>query len=389
MHLRRLFWLLWILAAAALYLFINNLGTRVVLLSSIIVPLLSIGVCALASAKLAAEVALPRQCQKGQRLTGLLQIENRSMVPIVQMNCVLKCDNLLTGEKQEQKLWFSIEGKCGTAIPFDLKMTRCGKRRITVGDFRTMDVFGLAAFPLKCEARQELVIVPHGFEMQVKLIEDMLLSLDSETYSMAKAGTDSSETFAIREYVPGDSMKSIHWKLSQKADRLMVRELGLPIVNRVLLLLETSITETETVRADQIDALAEAFVSLSQALLGQDIQHSLGWKDMKTGIYVQYEIAETDHLAAAVGEIMGNTFGNRDTSVADCFLNFHERCSYAHVAVISPCAAADFADLYCGNRLTLLLNSPDGQAAGMQPDGVFVVPFSEKTYKIELNAVEL
>ncbi len=63
--------------------------------------------------------------------------------------------------------------------------------------------------------------------------------MDSDEYSMRKAGYDPSETFAIREYQPGDRIRQIHWKLTEKFDSLMVRDYGLPIQNTVLLLLET------------------------------------------------------------------------------------------------------------------------------------------------------
>lgn len=40
---------------------------------------------------------------------------------------------------------------------------------------------------------------------------------------MTKPGSDSGETFAVREYVPDGSIKNIHWKLSQKQDKLMAQ----------------------------------------------------------------------------------------------------------------------------------------------------------------------
>ncbi|MCQ2538114.1 MAG: DUF58 domain-containing protein [Lachnospiraceae bacterium] len=40
---------------------------------------------------------------------------------------------------------------------------------------------------------------------------------------------DPSEAYGIREYVPGDSIKSIHWKLSEKTGKTMVREYGMPV----------------------------------------------------------------------------------------------------------------------------------------------------------------
>ena len=38
-----------------------------------------------------------------------------------------------------------------------------------------------------------------------------------------KKGYDFSEVTGIREYIPGDKLQNIHWKLSAKKDILMVR----------------------------------------------------------------------------------------------------------------------------------------------------------------------
>ena len=86
-------------------------------------------------------------------------------------------------------------------------------------------------------------------------------------------GYDYSEPYQIREYVPGDGLRQIHWKLSQKTDSLMVRELGLPVAEEVLLLLDTSITVRENA-ADALDAAMTALLSLSRSLTEQGITHS-------------------------------------------------------------------------------------------------------------------
>ena len=39
-----------------------------------------------------------------------------------------------------------------------------------------------------------------------------------------KRGTEYNPDYEVREYVAGDELKSIHWKLSAKQDKLMVRE---------------------------------------------------------------------------------------------------------------------------------------------------------------------
>ena len=46
----------------------------------------------------------------------------------------------------------------------------------------------------------------------------------SEVEETQKKGYDFSEVTDVREYIPGDKLMNIHWKLSAKRDVLMVKE---------------------------------------------------------------------------------------------------------------------------------------------------------------------
>lgn len=48
--------------------------------------------------------------------------------------------------------------------------------------------------------------------------------MESFRYSGSRPGDDPGETYDIREYRSGDSIRQIHWKLSGKLDDIMIRE---------------------------------------------------------------------------------------------------------------------------------------------------------------------
>ena len=122
------------------------------------------------------------------------------------------------------------------------------------------------------------MIAPNIFPMETQIAYGESTNMDSDEYSMKKAGYDPSETFAIREYQPGDRIRQIHWKLTEKFDNLMVRDYGLPIQNTILLLLETGYAQDKP-DPDCMDALAEALLSVSQELASQQVVHSIGWQN--------------------------------------------------------------------------------------------------------------
>ncbi len=54
---------------------------------------------------------------------------------------------------------------------------------------------------------------------------------------------EKSDVGNIREYIPGDSLKSIHWKLSSKTDELEVREFNSSTARRVFIFCDLSVPE--------------------------------------------------------------------------------------------------------------------------------------------------
>ena len=52
---------------------------------------------------------------------------------------------------------------------------------------------------------------------------------DCTEYAPDQKGADRTETMQIRDYVPGDPLQQIHWKLSTKLDRLIVRDPAQPV----------------------------------------------------------------------------------------------------------------------------------------------------------------
>ncbi|MBQ7896184.1 MAG: DUF58 domain-containing protein, partial [Oscillospiraceae bacterium] len=95
-------------------------------------------------------------------------------------------------------------------------------------------------------------------------------------YSPHKPGWDVSEIFQIRDYVEGDSLRQIHWKLSGKMDRLVVRDPSLPVMRSLLLFWDRSNTALSN---ESMDAQAETVASLCRTLLDNSIVFTIGWNE--------------------------------------------------------------------------------------------------------------
>lgn len=370
----RVLWLCLTLSAAALYLFGNSAATFAVLMAAIFAPVLSIASAFLFLRGVKAALELPGSCAAGDTVEARLELSGGRLMPSV--DCTLAVENVYTGERVERELTAGHDGAVIKLTP-----SHCGLVRVSMAAVRLRDPLGLVRLRTRATAEREILVEPRRFEMRITLADDVDITAESDEYSMTKPGSDSSETFGVREYQPGDPIKRIHWKLSQKSQNLMLRELGLPIVRRALILLETTFPEGENPRPEPLHAAAEVFFSVSAALCEQETAHVAAWRRGET--LVCREIETVEDVVAAAAEWLSEPTREGGASIAELYAETFERCGYAHVAVISPCAPRGVELLYGGNRVTALC--PYG-GAGLE--GVHLRVFSDKNYAAELREWE-
>ena len=141
-------------------------------------------------------------------------------------------------------------------------------------------VFGLVGAKKPVGLTAPSLVLPDVWPVELTVSERRSPDMDSSEYSMYHPGNDPSETFALREYLPGDRIKNIHWKLSEKTDHLLVRQLGLPVNNAILLVLDN--TADTAPSPEEREALGEAAVSVSAALCEAGLPHQAAWLDRET-----------------------------------------------------------------------------------------------------------
>lgn len=386
----RCLWALWLLGIGMLYLFKNDIEARIILIASFFIPALLIIFAWIAVRKVDASLEVPEVCGKGTSVGGKIMIRNGSILPALRVSCTIKCQNMLTGERKEEKLRIVLMTKGEKCLSFDAGSDYCGKLHISIADCRLRDMFGLSAWKLKPPAEKTLVVVAETFEPQVTIVENVNAIIDSDTYSMTKSGSDPSETFAIREYVPGDSIKSIHWKLSQKSESLMVREYGFPIINQILLLFEAScLAEYGIPTPKQTDAMAEAFLSISASLAKQGIFHTIGWRHSESGLFISHEIRFMEELDAVTEEFLSNTVMVGQMTTIGCYRKFYDQCAYGHVAIVSSYVEPDIDMLFNGNRINVLNCIVNSVKDAVCPNSIQQVLFSDSNYREDLGRLEL
>lgn len=136
-----------------------------------------------------------------------------------------------------------------------------------------VDVFGISKSKLIGFEEVRACVYPRPVKIQVERSKETVGSPREDGVIQNRRGSDPSEMFDIREYIPGDDIRSIHWKLSCKTDDLILRQASEPSHYDVVLLLDIGLMKNGKRLSEKLlnEAVANA-VSIAEQLIKQGIK---------------------------------------------------------------------------------------------------------------------
>lgn len=110
-----------------------------------------------------------------------------------------------------------------TSISYPVTSSHCGIVTITLSELYIYDFLNIFSFRKQLNLTREIPVFPNYNMIDQDFSMDFSQGYNNLDESQTK-GNDTSEVSDIREYIPGDKLQNIHWKLSAKKDILMVKE---------------------------------------------------------------------------------------------------------------------------------------------------------------------
>lgn len=104
----------------------------------------------------------------------------------------------------------------------------CGEASAVCINAEVCDLLKLFRWKTEFFREKRTVIWPRRVNLVVEPAKNTIGLPEHEGLLQNRKGNDPREVFDIREYLPGDDVRSIHWKLSGKLDDLIVREASDP-----------------------------------------------------------------------------------------------------------------------------------------------------------------
>ena len=214
-----------ILLAAALVFTqaLRSTASAVLFVFMLILPVISFIVVLIGRASVRVDVECDNtRVEKDADVEYEIRIANGSFIPlpfleahlIVPEDGGVRCTDL--------RMMVSLMPGGVTEVRHTVRFHYRGRYDIGVLDMRVKDVLGLFSAPLPDSVTRTVIVFPRMMEI-AGAKESATTDVPTDLTRRAIT-SERSEQANIREYVGGDSLKDVHWKLSSKLDELLVRD---------------------------------------------------------------------------------------------------------------------------------------------------------------------
>ncbi len=249
---------------------------------------------------LRAEAFLPgSRVGRGARVPFDIRVENDAKFVGFTAEIVYSWCNVFTGYTERQKVRLWVAPGTGGELRQLLESQYAGMVEAKIEEFFVYDLFHIVYLRGGDRSDGNVLVWPDFTEESGEEIYSCVEGFPKENETR-KRGTDYNPDYEIREYIPGDELKSIHWKLTAKQNKMMVRErlaTGREKINVVLPLGNDK---------SRNDGLMEALYGVCRILLDKDYPIQLYWSGQGYTLRSRY-LAEQGELEYAISEILSSS----------------------------------------------------------------------------------
>lgn len=314
--------------------------------------------------------------QKTQKATGKtpLQLEivaeNSSVFPVANLEIVLEYHSAIeTDGKNIAKINSPIMPRESHSMLLNIASLHVGAVDFKIKKCRVFDILRLFKFKLRgkgfseCQKDSTVFVFPQYSRLENRISDYSNTGFDSDEFSPDKKGDDPSQIFDIHEYIEGDKLNRIHWKLSAKQDSVMVKDYSLPMTFALNIFINLN---TDSLRS--YDAIIQSALSVSMLLTERGYAHSISWFDNADKALRQMNIKdEQDHMDCSEALIKTKTYSDGSMLIYP-FAAEEGQINCAHLIVVTPALESSevtaISESGCASRYTFVFAVNDQQMLG-------------------------
>lgn len=263
-------------------------------------------------------------------------VENKSMIPVDELKIGIKIHNYFYENTEEYTIIAATVPKKYRSTKISLSGVYCGRIMAEAVSMNICDMFGLFTFTKEISNIKEISIMPSKQEKYEGVDLSVLGSADDEEIQYIK-GDDVSQISQIRDYIPGDRLQNIHWKLSAKSRELQVKEFSMPYSEDVILLLEFYINAEQP---EVFDELIETMYAFSVDLIRQGRKFTVMYHGNESYELESMDVFNEDDLGTVINELYFTEPQNENGITYELFTSLNSEIK-GTVLYLSDVSASD------------------------------------------------
>ena len=247
------------------------------------------------------ECIIPRRMVKAGNDIIVKICLSADSIPSGKVMVCLSCSNSDGRNKRKARVYGHAVTDEDTVVSYAFTEREVGIYSVQITKVRVFDYLGILELPVFCGRQRQLVyVMPNIYTVPMEISErysDMALKMEPDL----SYDTIADESENIREYIPGDSIHDIHWKLTAKKDKIMVMERSLTGGIAIHLLLEGKKTDNPK----KLIAFIQTAVSLSRGLAATGNTHYVAWFDGRLNEFVRMAVDDKSQTYEVLRRLMG------------------------------------------------------------------------------------
>ena len=277
-------------------------------IAAVVLPLAGWLAVVLASRGVGVQLGSRTSATKGSAVALQVTFANESRFPVPHARVTVRVRNLLTGEAADVPVSASLPPRSTVSVPVELSSALCGRLECSVDRMRLFEVFRLFSRGVACQAERRLTVMPNLHEARLRDVYAASPLSDTTVFSPYVRGSDLSETFGLREYEQGDELKRIHWKLSEKIDKMIVRDASLPLDNALMMFWDKGVSTRSEDSALAADTMAEVVLALMEQLVHAGVTFEISSNDIPASRCVRAFVTDENDIYEVIGQLLSAPF---------------------------------------------------------------------------------
>lgn len=272
-RMRRLGWS-FVIILVPMILSALNTGTNLLYLITgglVSFMLLSYALSALALRGLRMRRDCPQSVHRGQPLPIRVQVRNAK--PLLASISV----RLESADAPGRALGYAVRipPRRTVEMQAEIAFPRRGRHALPAFDLVTSFPFGLMERRIRFDDDREVLVFPRVHAVRTTPVEKMQGTRHASRTPVA----DGSEFFSLREYVPGDDMRHVAWRISARLGKWMVREMAHDSSRNIGLVLDNCVPVANAADEERFEDAVELVASLAIALLNRQYRVGIATAD--------------------------------------------------------------------------------------------------------------